>query len=640
MRPKETSQLYYVVFFVCFGLIPALMSGVVFYRLSAVAEEGRIARRAEEVMAAKISAVADYKQGLEHIVASLRDNILLTRYLNEPSTENLVNLQQLFYGISNANRELMQARFIDSKGMERIRVDLSSDQEKPFIVASDALQQNAQRYYFQEARKIEPATFWYSMLELHIIHGQIEKPIKSVLKVASPVSVDGQEAGIVIINVHASNFLEKLVHNQLFNIMLVDQDGYFIAATDETLSWSRYLKTGNTFQSRYPEVWPKLQKVLDREKVKQVGEFFTADLSTHLKKDRALLILNVRAEAREIIQKKRVKAVVFVIAMIVLFSLPLSWLISRGPVRLYAQFKNKNRELEKTLQLVDSYIAHFTVDENGRVISGSTAFFDLLHVSPGAVEGRNEIEIQCKKDSTSTLQDFLLTLKEGEQWHGEMHFSKRDESCFWADAIASPMLDAEGDCKRYSVICRDITDKKRVEQLSIIDKLTGLFNRRHFDTIFFDEFGRALREQRRLSFAKLDVDHFKKYNDNYGHQKGDLVLQRVAEAISGRLRRPGDFCFRLGGEEFGIVFLDQFPSEAAKFVDSIRQTVADLCLEHKWSETLQVVTVSIGLVTAVPDRDIDAEGLYRLADDALSRAKAAGRNCVEESSYSVTSLIG
>lgn len=171
-------------------------------------------------------------------------------------------------------------------------------------------------------------------------------------------------------------------------------------------------------------------------------------------------------------------------------------------------------------------------------------------------------------------------------------------------------------------------EKNKIEKLSITDPLTGLFNRRHYNKVLPNEMRRAQRSKDWLSFVILDVDYFKQYNDNYGHHNGDHQLISLANTLKLHCHRASDYCFRLGGEEFGIIFSGLSPDEATAFVEEFRQAIEDLQLEHKYSLAAPVLTASFGLVTTNKAK-YKMEQLYEAADEALYLAKEQGRNRVE-----------
>lgn len=166
------------------------------------------------------------------------------------------------------------------------------------------------------------------------------------------------------------------------------------------------------------------------------------------------------------------------------------------------------------------------------------------------------------------------------------------------------------------------------ETLSITDELTQLYNRRHFNELFLQEINRAKRDCRQIAFLMLDVDFFKNYNDTYGHLKGDETLKAIADVLKRYTKRAGDFAFRLGGEEFGVVTSTSTYDEALKLAEAIRQSVVDLALEHKGNTISDVVTVSIGVSFYKCPLELDVDTFYKEADDNLYKAKKQGRNRV------------
>ncbi len=159
------------------------------------------------------------------------------------------------------------------------------------------------------------------------------------------------------------------------------------------------------------------------------------------------------------------------------------------------------------------------------------------------------------------------------------------------------------------------------------DGLTGLANRRHFDEVLAQEFRRALRQQMPLALVMADVDHFKGYNDRYGHPAGDDCLRHVCGAIARALRRPGEQAARYGGEEIAIILPATDLGDAVLIAERLRQTVADLRIAHAGSDC-GFVTVSSGVSCFHPGRGGDAEALVTAADRALYQAKRDGRNRV------------
>lgn len=167
---------------------------------------------------------------------------------------------------------------------------------------------------------------------------------------------------------------------------------------------------------------------------------------------------------------------------------------------------------------------------------------------------------------------------------------------------------------------------EELERLALTDTLTGLANRRRMEISSDEEFGRARRHTRPLSFVMMDVDHFKRVNDDHGHATGDRVLSSCGRAIEAQLR-PGDLAARLGGDEFGVLLPETTRLEAAKVARRLRLVLCDLRFATDRGEAIQV-TVSLG-VSSLRDSDNSPADLLARADRALYRVKNAGRDGIQ-----------
>jgi diguanylate cyclase (GGDEF)-like protein len=169
-------------------------------------------------------------------------------------------------------------------------------------------------------------------------------------------------------------------------------------------------------------------------------------------------------------------------------------------------------------------------------------------------------------------------------------------------------------------ISRRATAEEKLEELATTDALTGLRNRRKFDTAIEAEWRRATRQKRPLALLMIDADHFKTFNDSFGHQAGDEVLIGIAICISDSVKRAGDCAARYGGEEFAVLLPDLSPTQAFEVAETIRLKVEQWC-----GETAKI-TVSIGVASLIPDAGIEWTHMVKAADKALYAAKANGRN--------------
>ncbi|HYD59254.1 MAG TPA: diguanylate cyclase [Noviherbaspirillum sp.] len=167
-----------------------------------------------------------------------------------------------------------------------------------------------------------------------------------------------------------------------------------------------------------------------------------------------------------------------------------------------------------------------------------------------------------------------------------------------------------------------------LESQTLVDGMTGIANRRRFDLHLDDEFRRAKRNTSPLSLIMIDVDYFKDYNDNYGHQHGDQCLVQIAGALSSVLNRSRDLVARYGGEEFTVVLPDTNEDGAMQIAEAMRAEIEGLQIEHAYSGVAKFVTASLGVSTLVPDHMSKTGTLIHAADRALYQAKRSGRNCV------------
>jgi len=173
---------------------------------------------------------------------------------------------------------------------------------------------------------------------------------------------------------------------------------------------------------------------------------------------------------------------------------------------------------------------------------------------------------------------------------------------------------------------------QELQRLSMTDGLTGIANRRMFDEALGREWRRCSRHKKAISLVMLDVDNFKKYNDRYGHLYGDDCLKAIADELARCAPRPGDLVARYGGEEFVMILGDTDEDGATWVANRICQRIAALKMPHEDSEHA-FVTVSCGVSSVDPNRELSAEILLKTADNALYHAKAEGRNRVAYLAY-------
>ncbi len=290
------------------------------------------------------------------------------------------------------------------------------------------------------------------------------------------------------------------------------------------------------------------------------------------------------------------------------------------------QTNELQHNLNNYISLVDKSVITSSTDLKGNIVSVSDAFCEISKYSKKELIGQPHNIVRDPDFPKDIYEDLWSTIKDNKTWKGEIKNRAKDGSIYWVSAEISPIFDKFGEKTGYTAIRQDITDKKTIETLLITDSLTGINNRRYFTEHFPRVLNSAKRDNHLIAFLIFDVDHFKQYNDNYGHQMGDKVLQGIGSGVSEVLHRGNDYFFRLGGEEFGVVFIPDSKEKALEFSEKIRQAIVDLDIEHKFNSAADCVTASFGL-ECLEAKDVESvDDMYKNADLKLYEAKESGRN--------------
>ena len=291
------------------------------------------------------------------------------------------------------------------------------------------------------------------------------------------------------------------------------------------------------------------------------------------------------------------------------------------------QINKINSQMKKYIKIVDENVLTSSTDIKGTIVYVSKAFCEISGYTKEELIGQNHRIIRHKDTPDVLFKELWRTIKNGKVWQGEIKNKKKNGDFYWVKATISPVLDDNKNIIGYTAIREDITDKKRVEEISITDELTGLYNRRFFNEIFEREVNRAKRDDYPFALIIFDVDFFKLYNDNYGHQAGDLVLKSIGKKLKELCKRSSDFPFRIGGEEFAVIFTPHFKENAVEFANLINKEIENLKIEHKHNKASSYITASVGLYTQVGEKIDSTKEIYYFTDLALYEAKKNGRNC-------------
>ncbi|MBW4026146.1 MAG: diguanylate cyclase [Acidobacteria bacterium] len=270
----------------------------------------------------------------------------------------------------------------------------------------------------------------------------------------------------------------------------------------------------------------------------------------------------------------------------------------------------------------------------------SPACVDILGWTPEELLGNTYEQLGHPEDVPMMRSQLAAIARGAVVKEVSYRMRRKDGNYTWLEANLSPYPDPKtGEIIGFVNVSRDITTRKSSEEdlqsaylaleaLATVDGLTGIANRRRLDEVLTIEWRRSIRTRLPLSLILLDVDHFKAYNDLYGHIRGDSCLKQIAEAALDVVRRPADLVARFGGEEFAIVLPATNGQGAFELAEQLRAAVEKRALRHEGNDT-GIVTVSAGCATVTPQRGSSVIQIIEAADSALYAAKRSGRNRVE-----------
>jgi diguanylate cyclase (GGDEF)-like protein/PAS domain S-box-containing protein len=276
-------------------------------------------------------------------------------------------------------------------------------------------------------------------------------------------------------------------------------------------------------------------------------------------------------------------------------------------------------------------------DKDGKIEYVNPKFSKLNGYTLQEMRGKIPRILKSEQESGDFPSELWQTIRSGKEWRGEILNHRKGGDAYWSSTSISAIVDSRGNITHFVSLNEDISARKaaeekiyllnvELEKLALTDFLTNLYNRRYFMQRGAEEFKRANRNGHPLALLMLDIDEFKKVNDTFGHEAGDLALQQVAAVMKSSLREI-DLLGRLGGEEFAVLLSETSFDEAVAMAERIRQTIANISFLIPGGAKIGPITVSIGVAVTI-DGMSGLDDLLRNADAALYYAKNNGRNRV------------
>jgi diguanylate cyclase (GGDEF)-like protein/PAS domain S-box-containing protein len=574
------------------------------------------------------------------------------RYFKYRSEKNLASLTKRLKYFSRDKKIYSQVRYLNLKGHEVIRVDMEG--LRPEVVPRDELLDKSKRYYFNETMEREWGQVFVSDMDLNVENGKVEKPLRPVMRIGSPVvDMYGEKKGIVLLNFDAEKILDRF--SQLFpnrdasRFSFINKDGYWLRSGTPADEWGFMFGNKVTLRERNPGLW-------DRVKKEQIGQAYLQDgLYTYITIHAEEEIKRTANFSEDSLHKKKYSHEKEKLVWHLMLHVPknelsfmfflknyshLFWLVpvvfmGTVTITLHLSIIRAYRDMsDRTLRLLSTGLqqspaAVVITNINGTIEYVNPKFMQMSGYDAEDVLGKNPRIFQSGSTTKNIYTDLWDAVLAGRAWSGTFENKRKDQSPYFVSATISPIVNKAGEITSFIAIQEDITEQKRLqeelEKLATVDGLTGAFNRGHFMNLFTHEMKRTIRYDQDLSILAFDLDFFKDVNDTYGHHGGDLVLQAFTEVVKKELRE-NDFLGRLGGEEFCVILVQTGKDGALLLAERLRFVVEEMRVPC--DGRFIKVTVSIG-VTEWSEGDLETEHILKRADRALYAAKEAGRNQVK-----------
>lgn len=584
-------------------------------------------QKASETFAERNKIFESYIENTKLKLISIKNSKTFNTYLS--NTKEVSSINSLFIDIANTAENIMQLRYIDNNGLEKIRVDRKSYASKAYLINEKNLQNKSNRYYFKDIMSVNTDIFWLSKLDLNIEHGKIEKPIKPVLRMGIPIYFEGKKSGILIINIFMKYFLQDLIDIPIYNLYIFDNEGNILVDSVHKHCWNKYLDTNQTISSHFEDEY---LNILSKD------EYFGKNIYSNK------LFLNNGENIHMIIEPKEdyIKAeltdnmsqLIWIMAAIILVSLPFSYLFSRIPSKLKAQVDKQKSEQDILLSLFDlsdAGLIKWNNDENWSINFVSKSISRLLGYSYEDLKN-NKITYASfiHTDDLNHVAEEVNKAIEKQVYffeHDPYRIITKSGEMKWILDSTVIVRDKNNEIINFVGYLMDITELKNkeieLENISRTDQLTKISNRMQLDDILQNQYYRFYRNDEVCSVILIDIDFFKLVNDQYGHLVGDSVLIEFASVLKSSLRAE-DTVGRWGGEEFLIILPHADLKQAIHIAQKLRAIVDNYIFT-----TVKHKTASFGVATF--EKGITIQTLLDTADNALYQSKNNGRNRVTSS---------
>lgn len=569
-------------------------------------------------------AKAELQASLSKVSTSLNylsNNGMLNKALSEPTRENIDALQDFWMLIVRTQGYYSHLRFIDAQGMEMVRIN--SKEGFAEIVEPERLQYKGDRNYFKFAQTLTNTEVGEFGIDLESEHGEITTPLTPAYRVIYPIALNGQRLGYFIANLDLKRIYRGLAYKRNSDYLpnIVNKDGYYIMSPNDQGIMGHLVAANekHNIAYQYPLLWQMIQQQesgtfrSDNQWVSYTTATFDNidnidTLTFFIATDFGTAQAFTDLESRDLYIQA---SFIFIILFLLTFTF-VAW--------NHNHVKN-SLDSKIARAAMNGMSAVVITDRNNRIIQVNSEFTRVSGYTLEDVKGKPPSVFASGRHQQEFYMKMWKVLEEQGLWEGEVINKRRDGSLITEILRIQTVKDSRGTIQFYVASFVDISHRKELEdrlrELSEKDPLTSLWNRRKFDSEMQAQASRVRRYRKHetTTLGLIDIDHFKRINDKYGHDKGDEVIKEVTRSLKYHLRET-DLVARIGGEEFAIIMPHTELREAETVLNRIRIAIN---LESKLN-----ITVSAGLT----EMSGSPEETYKRADIALYESKSGGRNQV------------
>ncbi|MDD2701800.1 MAG: diguanylate cyclase [Sideroxydans sp.] len=580
---------------------------------------------------------------------------VLLRFLGQSDREHLADLLWLLKQVAGETKRYDSMSYLDITGREIARINYVDG--TAVAVPRNQLGDKSALFYFRDANRLARGEIYVSPIELSTKDGKLVIPFKPIIRFAMPVfDSAGHRRGILLFSYLCEgmlrHFREGMRGGEASESILLNRDGYWLSSPRAEDEWGFMPgREARNFGRDHPEVWRTISNsesgTLRRDqgvfvygtvyplrmpqRASAGSQWMHATPRDGLAADYQWKIVSLISEGslRQRSSRDESSLIMNYIVMGLIIAVISYFSLGRKLARI-AQRESEQRLRDITNTVSDGLLV---LDLDGRITFANPEAQSLLGYPADELLGANMCDLlhvlEDGRPMPRIASNVLNVGRTGITCYGQDELFKRK------DGILMPVLvSASAIIKRHSVAgivvaFHDISERKQLERelrrRAQTDVLTGLYNRRHFYELADQELARARRYGKPLAMLMLDLDHFKKVNDTYGHHAGDAVLRKLSEVCIATLREI-DVIGRYGGEEFVVLLPETDARRALEAAERLRHALSEADVALAGGEMLRF-TVSIGVANLVAT-DPDLDSLLKRADKGLYEAKKLGRNRV------------